>query len=70
MVPLGIFLIALAVLFEVYKSDFERWVRPLTDWLRARKSWSWVLPVVILFVLSFPPLFAHELVQIIVGVRH
>jgi ABC-type proline/glycine betaine transport system permease subunit len=70
MVPLGIFLIALTVLFEVYKSDFERWVRPLTDWLRARKAWSWVLPVVILFVLSFPPLFGHEIVQIIVGVRH
>ena len=68
MVPLGILLIVIAVLFEVYKTDFERWARPLTDWLRARESWSWVLPVVILIVLSFPPLFGHEIVQLIVGV--
>jgi hypothetical protein len=68
MVPLGILLIVIAVLFEVYKTDFERWARPLTDWLRARESWSWVLPVVILIILSFPPLFGHEIVQLIVGV--
>jgi len=68
MVPLGILAIVLSVLFEVYKSDFERWVSPLTDWLRKRESWSWVLPVAILFILSFPPLFGHEIVQLIVGV--
>lgn len=68
MVPLGIFVIVLCVLFEVYKSDFERWVKPLADWLRERESWSWTLPVVILVVLSFPPLFGHEIVQLVVGV--
>jgi hypothetical protein len=65
---LGILAIILVVLFEVYKSDFERWVKPLADWLTARDSWSWVIPVAILFILSFPPLFGHEIVQIIVGV--
>lgn len=68
MVPLGIFVIVLCVLFEVYKSDFERWVKPLADWLRERESWSWTLPVVILVILSFPPLFGHEIVQLVVGV--
>jgi hypothetical protein len=68
MLPLGILAIALAVLFEVYKSDFERWVKPLSDWLKARKAWSWVLPVAILFILSFPPLFGHEIVLLVVGV--
>jgi len=67
MVPLGILAIVLAVLFEVYKSDFERWVRPLTDWLRKREAWSWAIPTVILVILSFPPLFGHEIVQLIVG---
>lgn len=66
---MGILSIVLAVLFEVYKSDFERWVSPLADWLREEDSWSWVIPVVILLILSFPPLFGHELVQLIVGVR-
>lgn len=66
--PLCILAIVLVVLFEVYKSDFERWVRPLADWLRERAAWSWVIPVVILIILSFPPLFGHEIVQLIVGV--
>ncbi|KUJ20791.1 uncharacterized protein LY89DRAFT_578995 [Mollisia scopiformis] len=70
MVPLGIFVIVLCVLFEVYKSDFERWVSPLTDWLRKREKWSWTIPVAILFVLSFPPLFGHEIVQLIVGLTY
>lgn len=56
------------VLFEVYKKDFERWVRPLADWLKERKAWSWVIPTAILVILSFPPLFGHEIVQLIVGV--
>jgi hypothetical protein len=68
MVPLGILAIVLAVLFEVYKSDFERWVKPLSDWLRKRESWSWVIPVGILFLISFPPLFGHEIVLLVVGV--
>lgn len=68
MVPLGIVAIVFAVLFEVYKSDFERWVTPLTDWLREREAWSWLIPTAILVILSFPPLFGHEIVQLIVGV--
>ncbi len=67
-VPLGILALVLVILFEVYKDDFERWVSPLTKWLRDRESWSWVIPTVILIILSFPPLFGHEIVQIIVGV--
>ncbi|KAE8444554.1 hypothetical protein EG329_014478 [Mollisiaceae sp. DMI_Dod_QoI] len=66
-VPLGIVALVLVILFEVYKDDFERWVSPLTKWLRDRESWSWVIPTVILIILSFPPLFGHEIVQIIVG---
>ena len=68
MVPLGILAIVLSVLFEVYKTDFERWVKPLSDWLKERETWSWVIPVAILFLLSFPPLFGHEIVLLVVGV--
>lgn len=62
MVPLAILVLIIIILFEVYKSDFERWVQPLTNWLSARKSWSWLLPVLILIILSIPPLFGHEVV--------
>jgi hypothetical protein len=68
MVPVGILLLVFAILFEVYKSDFERWVKPLSDWLKEREAWSWVIPTAILFILSFPPLFGHEIVQLVVGV--
>lgn len=67
-VPLLIVVLIIAILFEVYKSDFERWATPLTDWLREREAWSWLIPFVILLVLSFPPLFGHEVVQLVVGV--
>ncbi|TVY54726.1 Golgi apparatus membrane protein TVP38 [Lachnellula cervina] len=70
MVPLGILAIVFSVLFEVYKKDFERWVKPLTDWLREREAWSWTLPTAILVILSFPPLFGHEIVQLIVGLTY
>jgi len=69
-IPLLILAIVLVVLFEVYKSDFERWVQPLANWLKDRESWSWVIPVVILIALSFPPLFGHEIVQIVVGLTY
>ena len=67
MIPLAIVGVALVILFEVYKDDFLRWARPLEDWLRERQDWSWIIPVAILFILSFPPLFGHEIVQLIVG---
>ncbi|TVY36041.1 Golgi apparatus membrane protein [Lachnellula subtilissima] len=70
MVPLGILTIVFSVLFEVYKKDFERWVKPLTDWLRERESWTWTLPTLILVILSFPPLFGHEIVQLVVGLTY
>ncbi|KAG0650676.1 Golgi apparatus membrane TVP38 [Hyphodiscus hymeniophilus] len=69
-IPLGILAIVLVVLFEVYKDDFERWVQPLANWLTKRDAWSWTIPVAILVILSFPPLFGHEIVQIIVGLSY
>ncbi|KAI9047206.1 hypothetical protein LZ554_008660 [Drepanopeziza brunnea f. sp. 'monogermtubi'] len=69
-VPLCIITIVFAVLFEVYKNDFERWMEPVSDWLKERESWSWTIPTAILVILSFPPLFGHEIVQLIVGLAY
>ncbi|KAG4431910.1 hypothetical protein IFR05_012609 [Cadophora sp. M221] len=69
-VPLCIVAIVFAVLFEVYKDDFERWLKPVSDWLKERESWSWTIPTAILVILSFPPLFGHEIVQLIVGLAY
>ncbi|KAH7390081.1 hypothetical protein BKA64DRAFT_725269 [Cadophora sp. MPI-SDFR-AT-0126] len=69
-VPLSIVALVLAILFEVYKDDFERWLKPVSDWLKERESWSWTIPTAILVILSFPPLFGHEIVQLIVGLAY
>lgn len=60
----------LCIHFEAYKSNFERWVRPPTDWLHKREAWFGVIPVAILVILSFPPLpvFGHKIVQLFVAV--
>ena len=31
-------------------------------------KYGWLIPVAILFVLSFPPLFGNEIVMVLVGV--
>ncbi len=61
--------IILLILFEVYRTDFENWIQPATHWLTVNDSWSWTIPTVILIILSFPPLFGHEIVMLFVGVR-
>lgn len=45
---LAVLILIILILFEVYKSDFERWVTPLRDWLKEREAWSWVIPLAIL----------------------
>ncbi|KAH9214077.1 hypothetical protein DL95DRAFT_390027 [Leptodontidium sp. 2 PMI_412] len=45
-------------------------MKPVSDWLKARESWSWTIPTAILVILSFPPLFGHEIVQLIVGLAY
>lgn len=60
--------VILLILFEVYKSSFETWIKPATEWLTVNDAWSWTIPTAILVALSFPPLFGHEIVMLFVGV--
>ncbi|WAR59650.1 hypothetical protein PtB15_11B290 [Puccinia triticina] len=32
-----------------------------------RASWSWIIPTVLLIIVSFPPLFGHELIILVAG---
>jgi hypothetical protein len=43
------------------------WLTPFVRKLQQLK-YGWLIPVAILFVLSFPPLFGNEIVMILVGV--
>ncbi|KAH9895287.1 hypothetical protein C8Q73DRAFT_730688 [Cubamyces lactineus] len=59
-------IIVLVILFIVYQQKIVNWLRPFADWMR-RTPGGWAIPIAILIVLSFPPLFGHEIVAILVG---
>ncbi|CDO74539.1 hypothetical protein BN946_scf184641.g5 [Trametes cinnabarina] len=58
--------VVLLILFVVYQQNIVRWLTPFADWMR-RTPGGWLIPIVILIVLSFPPLFGHEIIAILVG---
>ncbi|KAH9846287.1 hypothetical protein C2E23DRAFT_744432, partial [Lenzites betulinus] len=59
-------IIALVVLFIVYQQNIVRWLRPFADWMR-RTPGGWLIPIAIMIVMSFPPLFGHEIIAILCG---
>ncbi|KAI0350415.1 hypothetical protein OH77DRAFT_1431022 [Trametes cingulata] len=59
-------IIALVVLFVIYQQNIVEWLRPFADWMR-RTPGGWLIPIAILIVMSFPPLFGHEIIAILCG---
>ncbi|PVG04057.1 hypothetical protein CPB86DRAFT_747201 [Serendipita vermifera] len=58
--------IVLVALMTLYHKEIVHWLKPVADWMH-EKSWGWVIPIVVLFVISFPPLFGHEIVAVLCG---
>ncbi|OSC97850.1 hypothetical protein PYCCODRAFT_1447767 [Trametes coccinea BRFM310] len=54
------------ILFTVYHKQIVAWLRPAADWMHDL-PYGWTIPIGILFVISFPPLFGHEIVAILCG---
>ncbi|ORY31839.1 snare associated Golgi protein-domain-containing protein [Naematelia encephala] len=64
---LALVLIAVLVtLMTIYHDQIVTWLKPAADWMKDLPG-GFMIPIVILFVISFPPLFGHEIVIIIVG---
>ncbi|KAI0833890.1 hypothetical protein BC628DRAFT_1528064 [Trametes gibbosa] len=59
-------IIALVVLFIVYQQNIVQWLRPFADWMK-RTPAGWLIPIAIMIVMSFPPLFGHEIIAILCG---
>ncbi|KAI0326157.1 hypothetical protein GY45DRAFT_1374182 [Cubamyces sp. BRFM 1775] len=59
-------IIGLVILFIVYQQKIVDWLKPFTDWMR-RTPGGWLVPIAILIVLSFPPLFGHEIIAVLCG---
>nr|GAT51352.1 predicted protein [Mycena chlorophos] len=60
------FIIAIAVLTSVFSNKIVNALKPETSWLRDHTIGP-LIPIVILIIISFPPLFGQEIVGIIVG---
>ncbi|KZT51734.1 hypothetical protein CALCODRAFT_503146 [Calocera cornea HHB12733] len=64
---IGLLLVVLTALMTIYHKQIVQWLTPAATWMRDLPA-GWVIPVVILFVISFPPLFGHEIVAVLCGV--
>ncbi|RSH90810.1 Tlg2-vesicle protein [Saitozyma podzolica] len=64
---IGGLIVVLVVLMSVYHDQIVTWLTPAANWMKALPA-GWVIPIAILFVISFPPLFGHEIVTILIGV--
>ncbi|KAI0033041.1 hypothetical protein K488DRAFT_48531 [Vararia minispora EC-137] len=64
---IGVVLVAITVLTIAFHDQIINWLKPTGEKIRDLPA-GWLIPVAILIVLSFPPLFGHEFVHIICGV--
>ncbi|KAE9399663.1 hypothetical protein BT96DRAFT_1101625 [Gymnopus androsaceus JB14] len=60
-------IITIVVLFIIYHKTIVIALEPATQWCHDQK-FGWLIPVGILFVLSFPPLFGHEIIGMLCGI--
>jgi len=61
-------IIVIVVLMTVYHVQIVHWLTPVATWLRDKFTLGWLVPIAVLFVISFPPLFGHEIVAVLCGV--
>ncbi|KAJ7581903.1 hypothetical protein C8J56DRAFT_958471 [Mycena floridula] len=58
--------IVFIVMIAVYRDQIVHALTPATQWLHDLKC-GWLVPIAVLFILSFPPLFGHEIVAMLCG---
>lgn len=61
-----VIILVVTALITIFHTQIVHWLTPATRWLYSLK-FGWLVPIAILFVISFPPLFGHEIVAILCG---
>lgn len=64
---LGLLLLVATVFITIKHDAVVSALRPVSERIRALPA-GWLIPIAILIVISFPPLFGHELVALLCGV--
>ncbi|KAF7345341.1 hypothetical protein MSAN_01911100 [Mycena sanguinolenta] len=59
-------IVVVIVIIEVFHDKIVNALIPVTRWLHTTRG-GWLIPIVVLVALSFPPLFGHELVAMLCG---
>jgi hypothetical protein len=54
------------IVFAVYHRKIEEGLLPVAHWMKSQKA-GWLIPIALLFVVSFPPLFGHEIIGVLTG---
>lgn len=63
---IGVVFIAIAITFGVLHDQLARDLQPVGDWLKSHPG-GFLIPIAIMIVISFPPLFGHEFIALLVG---
>ncbi|PPR02682.1 hypothetical protein CVT24_002104 [Panaeolus cyanescens] len=58
--------VVIVALMYFYHKQIVGWLTPLTTRMHQLK-FGWLIPIAVLFVISFPPLFGHEIVAVLCG---
>ncbi|KAI0031118.1 hypothetical protein K488DRAFT_52753, partial [Vararia minispora EC-137] len=65
---LAIILVSVIVaLVTIYHRQIVHWLTPAANWMKNLPG-GWAIPIGILFIISFPPLFGHEIIAVLCGV--
>lgn len=64
---LFIAVIAAVVVFVILHRRIIDWLTPVSIKINS-VVWGWIIPVAILFIISFPPLFGHEIIGVLCGI--
>ncbi|CAL1715905.1 unnamed protein product [Somion occarium] len=63
---IGTIALVFVILFTVYHKQIVNWLHPAAKWMHDLPA-GWLIPIAIFFVISFPPLFGHEILAILCG---
>ncbi|WWC71080.1 uncharacterized protein I206_105033 [Kwoniella pini CBS 10737] len=58
--------VVLVILMSLYHDQIVDWMTPFANWMKKLPG-GWAIPIGIFFVISFPPLFGHEILAVLVG---
>ncbi|KAJ7719619.1 hypothetical protein DFH07DRAFT_761052, partial [Mycena maculata] len=61
-----VIIIVVIALVEVYHDQIINALKPVTNWLHGLRG-GWLIPIVVIIALSFPPLFGQDIVAMLCG---